>query len=143
MKKLPAFAILIALSITTSAQTKTQSSFDQLVQKHATASFKELYDLLSLPNEAHVAEDIEKNVVWCEAAFMKRGFTTQRLKTPAAPLLLAQRNVKNPKKTVLIYLQIDGQPVSPPEWEQEPVDTCLKRKGRRWKMEKYCLWKTL
>ena len=63
MKKLPAFAILIALSITTSAQTKTQSIFDQLVQKNATASFKELYDLLSLPNEAHIAEDIEKNVV--------------------------------------------------------------------------------
>ena len=140
MKKLPAFAILIALSITTSAQTKTQSIFDQLVQKHATASFKELYDLLSLPNEAHVAEDIEKNVVWCEAAFMKRGFTTQRLKTPAAPLLLAQRNVKNPKKTVLIYLQIDGQPVSPREWEQEsPWIPDLKEKGEdgKWKSIAY------
>jgi acetylornithine deacetylase/succinyl-diaminopimelate desuccinylase-like protein len=98
---------------------------EALAQKHAVASFKEFYDLLSIPNDAHFPSDIEKNVQWCEAAFAKRGFATQRLATPTVPLLLAERKTtwkpkgNQPIKTVLIYLQIDGQPVNPAQWDQE------------------------
>lgn len=85
--------------------------------------------MLSLPNDAHFPQDIEKNVQWCEQAFAKRGFTTQRLNTPTVPLLLAERSVKNAPKTVLIYLQIDGQPVNPSQWQQEsPWKPTLKEK---------------
>ncbi|MFM8758212.1 MAG: hypothetical protein ACKODS_01520, partial [Methylophilaceae bacterium] len=74
--------------------------------------------------------DIEKNVGWCENAFAKRGFTTKRLHTQTVPLLLAERNVKNAKKTVLSYLQIDRQPVDPSKWEQEsPWKPTLKEKN--------------
>src|SRR3954463_9530252 len=98
---------------------KAKPDLEQISRKHAVASFRELYDLLSLTNDAHFPNDIEKNIQWCEAAFTKRAFTTQRLKTPTVPLLLAERSVKNAKKTVLIYLQIDGQPVNPSAWDQE------------------------
>ncbi|MBL7870612.1 MAG: M20/M25/M40 family metallo-hydrolase [Cyclobacteriaceae bacterium] len=98
-------------------------------KKHAVGSFKELYELLSLSNDAHHPDDIEKNVQWCEQAFAKRSFTTQRLATPTVPLLLAERKVKNAKKTVLIYLQIDGQPTNPAQWDQEsPWKPTLKEK---------------
>ena len=104
-------------------------SLDKLAEKHAVASFREFYELLSLPNDAHIESDIEKNVKWCEAAFAKRGFTSQRLNTETVPLLLAERKVTNPVKTVLIYLQIDGQPVNPSQWNQEsPWKPVLKEK---------------
>ncbi|HEY5825456.1 MAG TPA: M20/M25/M40 family metallo-hydrolase [Cyclobacteriaceae bacterium] len=113
---------------------------DQIATKNAINSFKDFYELLSIPDDAHFPEDIEKNVQWCEAAFAKRGFTTQRLQTPAAPLLLAERKVKNPKKTVLIYLQIDGQPVKANQWHQEsPWKPTLKEKDKegKWNASPY------
>jgi acetylornithine deacetylase/succinyl-diaminopimelate desuccinylase-like protein len=104
-----------------------QNPFDKLAEKHALASIPELYELLSLPNVAAQKDDIEKNVQWCEAAFARRGFSTQRLSTPAAPLLLAERKTKKATKTILIYLQIDGQPVNPALWDQpDPWKPVLK-----------------
>ncbi len=97
---------------------RNKSDLDALAQKYAKASFLEFYELLSLPNVAQVPEDIEKNVIWCENAFAKRGFTTKRLTTSGTPLLLAERKTAKAIKTVLIYLQIDGQPVNASQWDQ-------------------------
>ena len=41
----------------------------------------------------------------------KENLPPHTIQTPNVPLLLAERKVKNAEKTVLIYLQIDGQPV--------------------------------
>jgi acetylornithine deacetylase/succinyl-diaminopimelate desuccinylase-like protein len=104
-----------------------QPSLDNLAEKYALASIPEFYELLSLPNVASHKEDIEKNVQWCEAAFARRGFTTQRLSTPTVPLLLAERKTKKASKTILVYLQIDGQPVNPALWDQrDPWKPVLK-----------------
>lgn len=97
----------------------SQKNWQEVATKNAISSLKEFYTLLSIPNDAHNATDIEKNIQWCEATLAKRGFTTVRLNTPTVPLLLAERKVKNAKRTVLIYLQIDGQPVNPSQWQQE------------------------
>ena len=76
-------------------------------------------ELLALPNDANFPDNIEKNVLWCEGAFSQRGFTTQRLNTRTVPLLLAEKKSQKKKaKTVLIYLQIDGQPVDTTFWNQ-------------------------
>jgi acetylornithine deacetylase/succinyl-diaminopimelate desuccinylase-like protein len=91
---------------------------DAAARQFAIASFPEFYALLSLPNDAHFPGDIEKNVAFCEAAFGKRGFSTRRLATPGAPLLLAEKTFPRGAKTVLVYLQIDGQPVEPKAWDQ-------------------------
>lgn len=89
-----------------------------------------LKELLSIPNDAFYPNDIEKNVAWCESAFAKRGFTHTRIQTETAPLLLAERRHKNAKKTVLIYLQLDGQPVDSTRWFQEsPYTPTLKKKN--------------
>ncbi len=98
---------------------------------YAKASFPQLKALLAIPNDAHFPEDIERNVQWCEEHFTKRGFTTQRLNTPGAPLLLAERKSGTPgEKTVLIYLQVDGQPVDPDFWDQDnPYEATLKKRG--------------
>jgi acetylornithine deacetylase/succinyl-diaminopimelate desuccinylase-like protein len=113
-----------------------QPNLDALALHHARATFDEFKDLLSLANDAHYPEDIEKNVQWCEAAFPRRGFTTKRLPTATVPLLLAERRCSRPDApTVLAYLQLDGQPVDPSFWFQEsPWKAVLKKQmeGEGW-----------
>ena len=102
---------------------------DALSRTHAQKSFPMLQELLSIPNDAFYPEHIEKNIVWCENAFNERRFLTQRLPTETVPLLLAERKHPQAKKTVLIYLQLDGQPVDSTRWFQEsPYTPALKKK---------------
>src|SRR5688572_22577947 len=131
MKK---FCLILLFPAFVQAQKITPEKLQTVSEKYAVQSFKEFYDLLSLPNDAHFPEDIEKNVQWCEKAFAARGFTTLRLKTQTVPLLLAERKVKYATKTVLIYLQIDGQPVDASAWHQEsPWKPTLKQKDEQGK----------
>jgi hypothetical protein len=90
----------------------------------------ELYrEFLSLPNDANYPDDILNMVVWMEDAFGARGFSTQRISTEGSPLLLAERHVSDAAKTVLVYLQSDGQPVDPAAWFQEdPYTPVLKER---------------
>jgi acetylornithine deacetylase/succinyl-diaminopimelate desuccinylase-like protein len=54
----------------------------------------------------------------------------RRLATGGIPLLLAEKPTPKAAKTVLIYLQIDGQPVDPAKWEQpSPWKPVLKEKN--------------
>jgi acetylornithine deacetylase/succinyl-diaminopimelate desuccinylase-like protein len=130
MKNISSLLLILLVSIKLLAQKSNNSNLDKIAERFAKSSFQEFYDLHSLRNDAHFPNDIEKNVQWCEAAFAKRGFTTQRLNTKTVPLLLAERKVKNAKNTVLIYLQIDGQPVDSSKWEQEsPWKPTLKEKN--------------
>ena len=101
----------------------------RITAKYATDSFQLFYELLSIPNDAHYPEHIERNVNWMQQAFQKRDFITTILDTGGPPLLLAERKTSNAEKTVLIYLQIDGQPVDSSAWFQpSPYDPVLKER---------------
>lgn len=117
--KLMKFLTALPILASTLLFAQSRPQWQQVAYQQAQRSLVEFHELLSLPNDAHYPEDIEVNVQWCEKAFARRGFTTMRLTTPTVPLLLAERKVKNARKTVLIYLQIDGQPVNPKQWQQE------------------------
>lgn len=111
------------------AQNGNSSSLDELSLKFAKESWDTFYELLSLPNDAHFPDDIEKNIQWCEKAFLNRGFSTQRILTPELPLLFAERKHPGANKTLLVYLQLDGQPVHPASWFQDdPFQPVLKEK---------------
>ncbi|MTI20374.1 M20/M25/M40 family metallo-hydrolase [Fulvivirga sp. RKSG066] len=86
---------------------------------------------LSIPNNGLFPEHVEANMLWCEDEFQQRGFETQRIDTKGAPLLLAERQAKRKNKpTLLIYLQIDGQPVDSSKWNQpSPYTPVLKFSG--------------
>ena len=121
------FGLTILFCLRSGAQ-----DLDALALKYAKASFDELYEFFSIPNDANYPEQIEPNVVWCEQAFAKRGFTTKRLNTSTVPLLLASREFSNAEKTVLVYLQIDGQPVDSTKWLQpDPYVPVLKQKTKK------------
>lgn len=94
-------------------------SLDELSRKHARAALEEFREFLSIPNDANYPEQIRKNMVWVEAAFEKRGFTTKRLPSEGPPLVLAERDAPDAERTVMIYVHIDGQPVQPDQWSQD------------------------
>jgi len=131
MIHLKSFTVFLCLHVL-SSYVSAQSISDDLYWNYAKTSFPQLKELLAIPNDAHFPADIERNVNWCEQQFGKRGFTTQRLITRAAPLLLAERKtyITN-AKTVLIYLQVDGQPVDAEFWYQDnPYEATLKKRAQ-------------
>nr|WP_298999236.1 M20/M25/M40 family metallo-hydrolase [uncultured Allomuricauda sp.] len=123
------FAVMLTISNQGISQKLSKTQLDQAASDFAKSSFPILKDILSIPNDAFYPEDIEKNVKWCETEFGSRNFSTTRIETKGAPLLLAERTHKKAKKTVLIYLQIDGQPVDTTRWDQKsPYQPALKKK---------------
>ncbi|MEM6865503.1 MAG: M20/M25/M40 family metallo-hydrolase [Bacteroidota bacterium] len=122
------FAMVFIISHDGISQKMSKAQLDQGSADFAKSSFPLLKEILSIPNDAFFPDDIEKNVKWCETQFTSRGFSTTRIPTPGAPLLLAERDHKRAQKTVLIYLQIDGQPVDSSRWNQKsPYIPALKK----------------
>lgn len=129
-----AAVIVLALLVSPRAATANDESVAPLAQvthEAARRSFREFVDLLALPNDATVAEDIQKNVAWLDAAFRKRGFTTRQLPNGGKPMLFAEYPKKNPdSRTILFYMHLDGQPVIPEQWKQaSPWAAVLKQRN--------------
>ena len=125
------FIIILSLQFTFS-QTLNMNEINTLSREKAQDVFKEYREFLSLPNDANKPDELEPNMLWCEKAFKKRGFTTERLKTKRLPLILAEREHPGAKKTVLFYIQIDGQPVDPSKWLQKgPFVPTLKKQIKK------------
>ncbi|MCI0489801.1 MAG: M20/M25/M40 family metallo-hydrolase [Blastocatellia bacterium] len=127
-------ALLIAHSHLAYGQEIDRARLESLAAKYARGSYDLLRESLSIPNDAHFPEHVRQNVKWAEAVFQKRKFKTARLDTGGPPLLLAERKVEGASRTVLIYLQIDGQPVDPGKWFQaDPYKPALKeQRGAEW-----------
>lgn len=115
---------------------QTSQVMDKKIEEQLPLAYDLLRECLSIPNDAHFPEHVEQNVTWMEKAFEQRGFQIERLETGGPPLLLAERKGYKQEKTVLIYLQIDGQPVDPTAWFQEdPWKPVLKeQQGEDWEI---------
>ena len=106
------------LVASTAGHTAEAASLDELASRHASASYRELVDFLSLPNVATVGADIQKNVVWLDQAMKKRGFRTEVLANGDKPMLFAEFPGASPdRKTVLFYAHLDGQGEHGKAWE--------------------------
>jgi acetylornithine deacetylase/succinyl-diaminopimelate desuccinylase-like protein len=107
----------------------SSAQLESRVAEHLSASWPLLHEALSIPNDAHFPEHIANNVAWAERVFGERGFETRRLETGGPPLLLAELvATADAAKTVLVYLQIDGQPVDPSKWDQKSGYTPVLKK---------------
>lgn len=125
------FVLAGGLSLALSAQ--PQAPEPQALRRAAAAeqdsAVQMFRDYLALPNDGHFADDIEALLAWLTPELEARGFTTRRLAKPDNPLLFAERQTPGAERTVLIYLQADGQPVDPSAWQQEnPYEAVLKRR---------------
>ena len=127
MKPLAAAVSALAFSLGVCAAEKEAGSALDEEDAAAIGLFREF---LSYPNDAHDREAILWLVEWMEPQFEARGFRTQRIETPGAPALFAERRVEGAARTALIYLQADGQPVDPAKWNQpSPWTAVLKERG--------------
>lgn len=101
------------------------------LQEAAVANAPEAIELfrefLSLPNNARHPDEISALNAWMLEAFRARGFAARLLPTEGSPALFAERRVADAARTVLVYLQADGQPVDPDAWYQpDPYVPVLK-----------------
>jgi len=98
------------------------------VDEHYRASLELYREFLSLPNDAMYPRDILALVEWMAPQFEARGFEVRRIPTAGSPILFAERRNPRASRTVLVYLQSDGQPVDRSAWQQEdPFKPVLKR----------------
>ena len=133
MRQRTAFSIFLAIIIcsfaTATAEPLPVDTIRTLTHEHTRQAIALYREFLSLPNDANYPDDIQRMVEWMEDAFSARGFAMQRIATAGSPLLLAERRVADDAKTVLVYLQSDGQPVDPTAWFQEdPYTPVLKER---------------
>ena len=122
-----ALAVCLGAASASRAEPVAVETIRQATQDHIRPAIALYREFLSLPNDANYPDDILRMVDWMEGAFGDRGFRTRRIATDGSPLLLAERRRSADAKTVLIYLQSDGQPVDPAAWFQEdPYTPVLK-----------------
>lgn len=116
------------------AQLKSAEQIEKGAKTEFPHAIQEFRDFLLLPNDGHIAEQINNNLKWAINAFEKRGFKTQIITSPGAPHVYAEKKYVKKGKTVLFYLQIDGQPVDSSAWDQaSPFVAELKEeKNGRW-----------
>ncbi len=113
------FLLYLLQPIHLQAQLKTLEKIEQASKDELHHAFTEFRDFLRIANDGHFIEQINGNMNWAIAAFEKRGFKTQVITTPGAPHVYAEKQFVKKGKTVLFYLQIDGQPVDTSVWDQE------------------------
>lgn len=118
------FALSLGLALPVSppplgAQTLTPERIDALAGERTGSALSLYRELLTFPNDANAPEDILRLTAWLEDRFRERGFTTERLEMPGSDALLATRDAPATDRSVLVYLQADGQPVDPTRWFQE------------------------
>lgn len=129
MPRLPFLFGLLAL-IAVAAPPPDRAQLDPLSLAAAKASLPLFREMLALPNDAHDREQIKANVAWLDRQFTQRGFTTKLLPTNGAPLLLAERRIDGPAKTLLLYAHADGQPIERSQWQQpDPYQAVLKERA--------------
>ena len=113
-----------------SPQFTSQLSNDEIraaVDSHTRKAIDLYREFLSLPNDANHPDDILRLIEWMEPQFRARGFSPMRIPTDGSPFLLAERLNPDSDRTVLVYLQADGQPVDPSAWYQDsPWEAVLK-----------------
>ena len=127
-------ALAVALLVTGIARAGPLSVQDirHAVDGNVNAAISLYREFLALPNDALEPDDIERLVAWLETAFGDRGFRTQRIPMDGNPALYAERRHDPASKTVLVYLQADGQPVDPSAWAQpDPFAPVLKAKDEQ------------
>lgn len=115
-------------------QLKTPPDIEKAVRIALPKAIEDFRAFLQIPNDGHYPDQINANMNWVSKAFENRGFKTQVIKTPGAPHVFAEKQFVKKGKTVLFYLQIDGQPVDPAAWDQEsPFKAALKvEKNGQW-----------
>lgn len=131
---------LLFLSIIAStfcnAQDISKKKIEQWTTDYSPKAIQNLREFLSIPNNGLDSTQIQNNLNWSKSTFKDLGFTFREIISQGVPVLLAEKNIGSNLPTVLFYLQIDGQPVDPSQWDQEnPYRAALKVKNEKGEWE--------
>jgi acetylornithine deacetylase/succinyl-diaminopimelate desuccinylase-like protein len=110
---------LIFLGYTASAQTLSLGEIQQKSKEKLPEALNTFREFLAMPNDGHFPEQIITNLAWCDRKFTAMGFKTKEIISDGVPHLYTEKIIDKKKKTILFYLQIDGQPVDSTKWNQE------------------------
>lgn len=126
-KALVVFTVCILTSYSSHCQILKGEELKSLTNENFNIAFTNLRHFLKLQNDGNYPEQIDKNKHWCDSVFRKLNFKTQTIKTDGAPLLFAEKIYKKNYKSILFYLQVDGQPVDSSAWSQtDPFTPIIK-----------------
>jgi len=121
--------LFILISFSAQAQSLSKEKIYALSKEKFPKAIESYNAFLELPNDGHYPDQIEDNLIHCQKIFSDLKFELKRIETTGAPLLFAQKIVRKSAKTVLFYMQIDGQPVDTLAWDQpNPFKPVLKEK---------------
>lgn len=88
---------------------------------HEKEILAEFADLVSIPNLANDAPNIQRNAEAIRAMCEKRGLVVKLLTLEGAPpIVVADLHAPNAKRTIAFYAHYDGQPVDVSQWKSEP-----------------------
>ena len=111
------------------SQTLSEAKIKQAADDKLVEAILNLQQFLRLKNDGNYTDQIEKNRQWCDSVFTALNFKTHQISTDGPPLLYAEKVYHKNAKSVLFYLQIDGQPVDYSAWFQpDPFEPVLKEK---------------
>ena len=111
--------ILIVLFTPGEAQKLSTARIQKLSLEKLPKALADFRIFLGMPNDGNYREQVQTNLDWCRATFLSKGFEVTELPTEGMPLLLAELKSKKSARTVLFYIQIDGQPADAATWSQE------------------------
>lgn len=100
----------------------------RLSEESLLPSLHKFNEFLKIPNNGRFPDQIQANLNWCQIELNKLGFETQVLSAEGVPHLFAKGKFDPAKKTILVYMQIDGQAVDTSAWNQKsPFIPALKK----------------
>jgi acetylornithine deacetylase/succinyl-diaminopimelate desuccinylase-like protein len=132
MRSLLTIALLLVVHVL-SAQAPSKEELKKFSDEQFPESIQTLKEFLSLPNYGRNEEQVNANAQWCIQQFEQLGFETKELWSGGIKHVFAEQQFgKKKSKTILFYLQIDGQPVDTSKWDQEnPFQPAIKKLDNR------------
>lgn len=128
------FLPLIILGFSLQAQIPDRTRLELLTEQQWQPALQLLNEIISIPNDAHFPEQIQKNIDWCAKEFAARGWGQELLETGGIPLMLVEKKQIAATKTALFYFHVDGQAVDISKWDQDdayvPVLKQLNSEGK-------------
>ena len=104
-----------------------RSAVREYRQKNEAEIVRSYARLLSLPNVASDAANIQRNAEAISNLLKERGFNTRALSVPGAPpVVYGQLDSPGAKHTLLFYAHYDGQPVDKAQWASDPWQAVLR-----------------
>jgi acetylornithine deacetylase/succinyl-diaminopimelate desuccinylase-like protein len=122
-----AFSYLLATNVEADPVSDAAEVALQYRMAHEAQILSDYINLLSLPNNAAIVEDIRINAAFIREMMEARGITTELLEyNDTPPAIYGERMVPGATSTIMIYVHYDGQPTDPSNWVTPPFEPTIR-----------------